>query len=497
MYFYFLINNLHFALELFGFVVFLMAAWLTLDSYFTQKDFSTLFRGIGFGLIGASVLVHALNYGSDILSYLGSFLFVLGLTLMIAGFLLIKKLQMASVLVIPAFSTWDSLFSGLSTALLALVVYFAYRQYKREYNPTWIPLIISFLLITLGSLFSLFNISDQVNIVFIVSHFFELLGYGFLARWVWQYLSLRIRESMVLIFISGALFLATVVTLAFSTILIGRIAVDTEASLLTDAKVFDLTINSLENESLAKARLLAGDSELIQALSKNDFSQIERIIEGFLEKEKVGFITVADKDGNVILRAHALTKRGDSISNQRVFEEAVSGNPFVTIENDLVEKLSVRAGARIVGDGNTLGVLVVGYPLDNAMVDGIKRITGLEMLVYDKDVSVAGTALAVDGRTRLIGTSVTSDNIKNIVLNEGKSMTARVTMSSESFLASYLPLYNGDGKIIGMVSAAKSEQNILDIANATNRLTLITIIIMMLVLAWPIYSFTKKLLGGV
>ena len=45
----------------------------------------------------------------------------------------------------------------------------------------------------------------------------------------------------------------------------------------------------------------------------------------------------------------------------------------------------------------------------------------------------------------------------------------------------------------GMISAAKPQQDILDVENSTNRLTLITVIVIMLVLSWPIYAFTRRL----
>lgn len=497
MYLYFLINNFHFALELFGAVVFLTATWLTFDAYFAQKDASTLFRAFGFGLVSFSSVIHALNFSNDLLSFVGLSLLIIGLFSLIISFLAIRKVELSAIVVIPTFSEWSSSLSIVTALLLASISYLSFSRYKKEFNPTWIPFSLAFAFLTVGAVCEVFNIGNTVNLVFVGGHIFELIGFIFLARWVWQYLSLRIRESMVLILISGAFFLATIVTLAFSTILIGRITSDTEASLLTDAKVFQLRIQSLKDESLAKVRIMSQNPDLVSALSKNDLPLLERVMEDLLEEEKVGFLTLADKDGNVILRAHAVTKRGDSISNERVYEEAISGNYFVTIENNEVEKLSIRAGNEVVADGVTLGVLIAGYPLDNAMVDGIKKVTGLEMFIYDTNTLIAGTALGSDGRTRIVGIPVTNEDLKDSTLTSGTEKTLRVTMGDQSFLASYLPLYNGDEKIVGMISSAKSEQNILDIANATNRLTLVTVIILLLVLAFPIYALTKRLMNSV
>ena len=69
----FYIHNAHFALELIGAVVFLMAAWLTFDTYTLRREATTLARAIGLSLCALFEIVQAANSGSDILSYLGFF----------------------------------------------------------------------------------------------------------------------------------------------------------------------------------------------------------------------------------------------------------------------------------------------------------------------------------------------------------------------------------------------------------------------------------------
>jgi methyl-accepting chemotaxis protein len=320
-----------------------------------------------------------------------------------------------------------------------------------------------------------------------------LIGFLFLFAWVWQFLALRIRESLIIIFISAALFLSTIVTLAFSTILISQMTDQTKENLLTNARVFDFAIKELKQEALAETALLAHDPKLGSAVATNDFQTLQSVAETFMERYSLGFVTIVDKQGTVLIRAHALSKRGDLLVGERASEEALAGNTFVTIEKSPVEKLSIRAGAPVEQKGKVIGAVIAGYPLDNAFVDGIKRVTGLEMFVYENDVSVAATAFASDGRTRLIGFPLGNDTVKDVVLKRGQNTTAHVDFYGQLFLASYLPFMSGDDKIIGMLSAAKPEQDILDIANATNRLTLITIILIMSVLAYPIYRFTRRL----
>ena len=495
----FFIHNMRFAVELAGAVAFLMASWLTLDTYNLRKDGEVLVRSLGFGCFALYELIDALSLGSDVLSYTAFAILLLGLILILGSFVRSHAFQVQAVVVIPTFTLYRGYLSALAALFLFAISYFAYRREKSEMNKTWTPLIIGFLLLAVNFALALIW-QDETSAPALVGLLCEVAGFFFVARWVWQFLELRIRESLVLIFLSAALFLSTVVTLAFSTILVSQIANETDTSLTTDAKVLDLTVNSLKDESLAKTAIIAQDSDLKSAIVKNDFPSLQQAAENLMEQYQLGFVTITDKDGTVLIRAHALSKRGDSLLGERALEEALRGNTFVTIEESPVEKLSVRAGAPILSlpsgkdaGGKVIGTVVAGYPLDNALADDIKRVTGLEMFIYTGDTATAATALAADGRTRLTGFAITDGSVKAMVLQNGKTATSRAVLYGEPYRTSYLPLINGDDKIIGMLSAGKPEQDILDIANATNRLTLITVICIMLLLAWPIYSITKRL----
>lgn len=494
---YLIANNFRFAIELVGAVALLAAAWLTFDTYSVSKEGKILARTVGFVLCSLSQVIAAVGAGSDVLLFLGFALYAAGLVCILAGFLAGKRLAMPAVLVIPPFAAYAGAFNGVSAALLFAIAYASYRQARREFNPAWRRFNYSFLLLGAGSAVATFSGgSSGAGLLTFAEFAFRLAGFTFLAAWVWQFLALRIRESLVILFISAALLLSTVVTLAFSTILISQITDQTKANLLTDARVLDLSIDKLKRESLAEAALLAADPRLGDAIASDDFSELQTVSEDFMERNNLGFVTVADAQGAVLIRAHALSKRGDSLAGERALEEALAGAPFVTVEASPVEKLSIRAGAPVTRKGKIVGAVIAGYPLDNAFVDGIKRVTGLDLFVYEGDTSVAATAFADDGRTRLAGIRAADAGVRSAVLSSGESVTERADIGGRPFLASYMPLVNGDGKIVGIISAAKPEQDILDVIDATNRLTLATVIIIMLALAYPIYAFTKRLTEG-
>ncbi|MFZ2500368.1 MAG: cache domain-containing protein [Minisyncoccia bacterium] len=490
---YFFANNIHFALALLGAVVMFMAAWLTFDTYSVSKETRILFRTLGFALFALWQIIIAVASGNDVLSFVGFSILIIGLLCLLGSFFGGEQLAMPAVLIIPSFATFAPALSAVEAFLLIAIALVAYRLSKREFNKTWKSFYVAFALLGISQIFLIGAHGDSASLFALASEALSLAGFLYLFAWVWQFLALRIRESLVIIFISAAIFLSTVVTLAFSTILIAQITSQTQTSLLTDARVLDLDIQALKQASLVEATLLAMDPQLMSALATNDFKTLQAKTESFMEKYNLGFVTVTDAQGTVLIRAHALSQRGDSLVGERAFEEARAGVAFVTIEESPVEKLSIRAGAPVEQKGKVIGTVVAGYPLDNALVDGIKRVTGLDMFIYQGAVSVAATAFARDGSTRLTGLPLQDSATEQSVLVGGESVTTHVSIREQSFLSSYLPLTNGDGKIVGMLSAAKPEQDILDLVNATNQLTLITIIIVMLVLTFPIYIFAKRL----
>ncbi len=494
---YFLVNNFHFAFGMIGVIVLITAAWLSLDAYKLRNDQSSLLRFLGVTFMALWQVIHSLNFTNDLVLYFGFVVFIVGLILLVISFLKIKQLALNAVVVIPAFSLYSLQLHFFATVLLLSTAYLSFRQWKRDFNPTWKPLALSFLLLGVASLFNIFgkNIS-QTSFLYILTHFVELFGFLALGFWVWQFMRLRIHESIIMILISVTFILATIVTLAFSTILISRISTETASNLLTDVKVLDLAIGSMKEEALAKTTLISVEDKIVQMVDINDTAGLDEAAGEFLEKYKLGFLIITDKDGGVIVRAHALSKRGDTLVGERALEEALLRNTYVTIEDGAVEGLSIRASAPILKQNKVIGVVVAGFPFDNAMADNMKRLTGLEMFIYSGDKSVAGTVFDADGRTRLVGETLDSKEVRSAVLEEGKAITSSVEIYGNPFHASYLPLVNSDEKVVGMLSVAKPEQDIVNIANATNRLTLITVLLILLILLLPIYRLSKRFSSG-
>ena len=169
------------------------------------------------------------------------------------------------------------------------------------------------------------------------------------------------------------------------------------------------------------------------------------------------------------------------------------GDSLVDIASSAPEGFSIRASSPVMANGETVGIIVAGFPLDNALADGLKKITGLEMSIFEADTRAATTLFNPDGRTRSVGIKQTDPRVSQSVLQQGNELTLRTLILSRPYLASYLPIRNAANEIVGMVSAAEPQQEVLDIVQTTNRLTLIVVMIIMLIIVTPIYLMTRRL----
>ena len=79
----------------------------------------------------------------------------------------------------------------------------------------------------------------------------------------------------------------------------------------------------------------------------------------------------------------------------------------------------------------------------------------------------------------------------------GLGLIERTTVFSKPYLASYLPLKNSEGQIIGMLQASRLQTELADTATAANRLTLLITIIITMMMMIPVYGLAKRLVEGI
>lgn len=494
----FIFNNLNFADQMFGALVFTMTAWLAFDAYIVRKDFLTASRGLGFALLVLGQILGTFSFGVETYDYAAYVLRIVGLVLVAWNLLLedpVDKQSFKALFILPSITTATIYFNFWEAILFLAVAFLSYKQFKKEDKKALLPFIYAFSFLAISALTSLFYTSGRYDAVWILGHIVEIIGFSALSIWVWQYLKLRVREMLLLIFFSASLLISIVVTLAFSMILIRQIELMVMNDLSANARLADYAILHMEEESLSKAKLFSSSAELRKSLGINDLGEVDKLVNTFMAQQNLGLVTVADRDGNVVVRSHQRVRKGDNIIAGKEERAVMDNGSFITIDSSLGEKFSIKAVSPVVAEGGSVvGYVIAGFILDNNFADSLKRVTGLDVSIYDKDRVVASTILGFDDSTRISGTYLSNSFIEDAVLKNGRSITINNDIVLKPFLSSYFAFSDSGRHVSGMMSLSKSQREILEIANTTNVLTLISVIIIMVILAVPIFAFSKRLL---
>jgi hypothetical protein len=491
-------NNLHFALEFFGAIVLFVLAWLAFDAYLIKKEFKTLSRALGFLFFAFWFTIHSLNITNDSVLFFAVIGYLLGLLFIFLNLYWEKPpipSKFEAVLILPAAVSILWQVHILATILLIAITISAIKRYQREIMKSLKPFWIAFSLLALASILAIFNSKTGTQgFSWIGEHVFKFIGFGFLGYWGWQYLKLRIKEEMLLIFVGMALFIAVIVTFTFSAILLKNMESETKANLISNVKVLNYTLSRMKNETLSNAQIFAKDEEIENSLEEKDFGKLEEKSQQLMAEKSMDFFTIADEKGEVILRAHSVTAKGDNIKEEKAGGEALQGNSYVTIEPTLTEKFSIRGAAPIYNsENNLIGAVITGFIIDNAFADQIKKTTGLEATIYKEDTVQATTIFDPVGKTRNVGTKQTDVKVVETVLQEGQGITTRTMILSRPYLAAYLPLKNTEGEIIGMFQASRLQIELFETAATANRLTLLVTIIIVIMALMPAYLVVKRI----
>jgi methyl-accepting chemotaxis protein len=238
-------------------------------------------------------------------------------------------------------------------------------------------------------------------------------------------------------------------------------------------KEIGMTVGAVQgylNEAMAKAKqqaaAFASDPRLVEAAAKKDGAALQGMGKTFMSGAGVDFVTVADREGNVLGRGHS-DKTGDSVLSQTNVKKALAGEATAGIEAGTEVKFSLRAGAPVMADGQVIGMVSTGINLTatNAFVDGIKKTIGIECTIFKGDERVS-TTLERDGK-RLVGTKMDNPKVIETVLQRGQQFLNRNKIAGRNYNTAYWPIPGDDGKAAGMIFIGKDRTAMEEMIKAT------------------------------
>jgi len=274
----------------------------------------------------------------------------------------------------------------------------------------------------------------------------------------------------------------------------------------------------------------------MQSCTRNlDLRAIETIPSLALDNSRL--VAILDADGNV-LAARALSTAGEMLSTVNhgnwgelpILQETLhSGRelsateviPFEILEQvgldvqsriELIDTphaaaepydhregtagLALTSVTPLIENNSVAGAVLVAYLFNNdfILVDRIREVAGVDTAtVFFGDLRVSTNVMTIEGE-RAVGTRVSQD-VYNIVLNQGRDYGGRAYVVNEWFITRYEPLYDFQDNVVGILYVGAREVGFQSFLNSVNTevgaIALVSIIVAG-VIAIPLARFITR-----
>jgi len=395
---------------------------------------------------------------------------------------------------------WMLIFSIIITILLWL-------HYIRGIQSEWKYFYRGFLWISIAlalSLTSLWQDSSNVAVrellapfhaVWILEHLLKLVGAVLLGVWAWGFIRFRLFPQILSSFVAFTFIIFMSTTIIYTGFLLKRMQDDAVISMATNIKTVDFALSKVKDSAVLAARIASINPQLKEAVRRDDKDALYQNLNALVFENETDFMLVVNTGGEILMRAEDRERYGDSIADDPIVWRALDGKAVVTTvatQGVTVPTVSIRAASPIVdtseaGDPEIIGAVITGFLLDTAFVDGMKKITGLEITIFSDNIRSATTLVIPESQFRLIGTQEVNEEILDTVLRRGESFTGTTKVINQSFLAAYIPIKDVEETEIGMFFTGRSHASILAAAGETMQLTFVVSILLMIVALFALW----------
>lgn len=394
---------------------------------------------------------------------------------------------------------WMFLFSGIVAILL-------YLHYKRGIQSEWKNFYLGFLFLTIALLFSVFSlwqntqnvflsqILARYHVVWMAEHAVKFIGAIFLGLWAWGFIRFRIFPQIFSSFIAFSFVIFVSTTIIYTGFLLNRTQDDIFQSLEINVKTMQFALEKVKESAILAARIASTNPQIKESMRTGNKDVLFTNMNALMFENETDFMAAVNTGGEVLMRAEDKERFGDSIANDPVVWRALDGKAVVTIavtQGVTVPTVSIRASSPVIdtlgtGEPEIIGVIITGFLLDTAFVDGIKRITGLDLTIFANDISAATTFQVPESEIRLLGTRETNQDIIKAVLKESGTFTGSTMVLNRPFLGAYIPIKDLEETTIGMFFTGRSQASIMNLVSDTLRLTFSISILLMILSIIPI-----------
>lgn len=483
-------NTLHFALMLITVFVFLSGALLHFDSWQLNKRKKTLLvRSLGFLLLASAADVHAAQIVSPLILTLMQFAKVVGLTILLASFIeepiLVKPRSTASAFLLPLLSLpfYHYAFFPLTSALFFIIALVCTRKVIVGLEKDFKLFAISMFFLGLSELIQVAFFWSDTPLIFwsqllaeygplwMLQQGLHVLGISLLGYWVWGYIRFRLELQLFVTTAALSLTVFFVSAVYFTFLLLRNLETDALAHLKTDISLLGYALTAKQNEALTQAEYLSSVQRIQNAVLQQDKKALSAVAEEFVAQQKIDQLIIASTSGEVLYRSQDNERTNDVLSEDvalQAVQKGIGVTSFFVQEGVIAPQVYVEALTPIYKNGEknqpVIGLVVASFIIDNAFVDGVKEVTGLDVTVFGGAQRAATTFVSFDGTSRNVGTFQSDEMIHEKVLNNGELFLGKTSIFQQPFYAAYAPVDSFENKHIGMLFVGKPQRTLLDAA---------------------------------
>jgi len=225
-----------------------------------------------------------------------------------------------------------------------------------------------------------------------------------------------------------------------------------ETKVNTAMLVIDHEIEKRKTEAYIVVTGMVSNQSLIEAMESSERSNILKAANDLLAMTSLDYCTIRDAEGTIIAMTHDPEFTGEDAIPFPHIVSAFEGRTEATIVKGITIPLAISAGAQVHNNsGELLGVIALGFRFDNQeLVYELRELTGCEITFFVDDERISSTLVNEDG-SYVRGTHADTE-VSEAVLR-GEYFMGRLELFGRDMLASYSPLSNINGEVLGMVFA--------------------------------------------
>ena len=265
-------------------------------------------------------------------------------------------------------------------------------------------------------------------------------------------------------FAAITLAIVALVTVIVSVVVAGQLKAEAYKRLNNDINVTLRTFEYFSADARKTARMLAQNATLVADLSSHDRKRVAHVSEHLHGLTQEAIVSVYDRDGKVLYDGGDVANLHNPRRHPAALGLALAGEESKGVSVLPTGALAIEATVPVLQGSSIVGAVRVGTKLDDAFVDQLKAITGLEVGIAEGvEVGIAeGNSLKTrwlaqtirDGNRR-ITTGVPAGLVRD-ARQKAEPVKRTVEIGGVEYLAAMAPLYGPLGDFVGTLYVGES-----------------------------------------